>query len=222
MLKVLVLASGNPGKIREAQEILGRHADVLLMPMTRYLPGFQIQENGQTFDENAKLKALAVYNAIGKPAIADDSGLCVEALGGRPGLHSARYAGPGATDLDRCLKLQAEMRGQENRRAAFQCSVAAVLPVSWFQKVDELLPPPACGSLEHAEPHAIACFHGTLSGCITEDLRGREGFGFDPLFAPHGCGGDTLAELGVSRKNELSHRARALVAFIQALARQKK
>lgn len=184
---VLALASANQGKLREIAALV---APLGLNVKTAAEMGFteEVEETGATFADNALLKACAVAQALGVAALADDSGLTVEALGGAPGVHSARYAGPGASDADRNAKLLAELAGlpPEKRGAAFVCVMACCRPD---------------GQVILAE--------GRLEGRIAEAPRGEGGFGYDPVFQlPER--GITVAMLGGPEKNAISHRGRAL------------
>ncbi len=183
----LVLASNNQGKLREISQLL---APMGLTIKTAAQAGFneEVEETGDTFEANAKLKACTVAKALGLPALADDSGLAVEALGGAPGVYSARYAGPGASDADRSRKLLRELAQVplEKRDAAFVCVMACCLP---------------SGQVLTAE--------GRLQGRIALAPAGNNGFGYDPVFElpDRGC---TVAELTAEEKNAISHRGRAL------------
>ena len=148
-------------------------------------------ETGATFAENARLKAAALSKATGIPALADDSGLCVDALNGEPGLHSARWAGEDATDADRNARLLARLDGvaAERRTAQYVCVVSLAMPD---------------GSSAEAE--------GACGGVILETPRGQGGFGYDPLFLLPEFG-RTMAELTAAEKNRVSHRAKALEAL---------
>lgn len=186
-MKRIVLATGNKGKLREIKELLrGMDIEVLTLddfPLIKLPP-----ETGATFAENALAKARFVAGLSGLAAVADDSGLEVDSLGGRPGVRSARYAGEGATDMDNCLKLLSELKGAgaDKRSARFRCAVAFVSPDG-----------------------EEACFEGTLEGVITEAPRGGGGFGYDPVFFIPGRN-RTAAELTMEEKNSVSHRAQAL------------
>ena len=182
----LLIATNNVGKVREYAELLAgsgfdlcRLADVGL--------DNQIEETGATFVENACLKARAYGQASGLLTLADDSGLEVDALGGAPGVHSARYAGPDANDADRVHKLLAALDGVpwEKRKANFRCVIA----LSWTD-----------GRLE--------TFEGCCDGVIAFEPKGTNGFGFDPVFymPEHNC---TMAGLPMDVKNRISHRGRA-------------
>lgn len=186
----IVLATKNRGKVREIKEILmDRAFDILTL---EDFPDIVLPpEEGSTFEENALGKALFVASRTGMPALADDSGLEVDHLSGAPGVWSARYAGPGASDRDNFRKLLEELRGvpQEKRTARFVCVVAYAIP----------------GGGEFT-------FRGTLEGRITEAPAGEHGFGYDPVFFIPQLG-RTSAELTPDEKNRLSHRASALSRF---------
>jgi XTP/dITP diphosphohydrolase len=194
----IVLASSNPGKLRELAALLAplrlellSQADLGIAPP---------EETGTTFRENALLKARHAAQHAALPALADDSGLEVDAMGGRPGVHSARYAGAGASDtanLERLLQeLQATPDGE--RTARYQCVIACV------HRADD--PQPLIAT-------------GTWAGRIVRVPVGGGGFGYDPVFVPAGetC---TAAQLSAARKNAISHRALALHALIAGLARE--
>lgn len=181
----IVIASANPKKVVELQDILG---ELGVIVKTAKELGFteDIEETGTTFLENSLIKAHAVSKALNKPAIADDSGLCVDALDGRPGVYSARYADG---DLACCLKLMGEMSEKDNKIAKFVSSIAFVHPN---------------GDVITAE--------GECFGEILSEMRGDGGFGYDPLFYVEQFG-KTFAELSKEEKNSISHRGRALADF---------
>jgi len=191
----LVLASNNPGKVREINQIL-----VELNLLARPQSDFQLEdaeETGLTFVENAILKARHAAGHTGLAAVADDSGLEVDALHGAPGIYSARYAGPGASDSDNLEKLLAALADvpDEARTARFQCLMVY---------------------MRHAEdPTPVIC-QGTWEGRILFEPRGEGGFGYDPVFfvPTEGC---SSAELPPEVKNRLSHRGRALRRLVDAL-----
>lgn len=189
----LVAATGNPHKLKEIREIL-QGVEVL----SEAEAGFtgDVEETGETFLENALLKARAVGKATGLPALADDSGLAVEALGGAPGVYSARYAarfGPAGWTAGNKALLLKNLHGVENRRASFVCAVALVYPD---------------GRELTAEGYSY--------GRILTELRGDNGFGYDPLFFSDDLQ-KTFAEASEEEKNAVSHRARALAALREKL-----
>ncbi len=199
-MDTLLIASTNPGKLYEFQEIFaGFHHD-WLSRVKLQLPAdlgiqLQVDETGATYAENAALKARAYSRASGLLTLADDSGLEVDALDGQPGLHSARYAlAPNATDADRRALLLRNLQGKPRPwQAAFQCALALAHPD---------------GSLSlHA---------GTCPGEIIPEERGSNGFGYDPIFLLPELG-RTMAELPTAQKNQLSHRARAVQAALPTL-----
>ena len=187
-----VLASGNAHKRSEIEAVVGTR--ISLVAQDKFNVS-EVEETGLTFIENAIIKARNASAQTGLPALADDSGLEVDCLGGEPGIYSARYAGPGATDTDNNAKLLRELADHSAPRVArFHCVIVV---------------------LRHsADPDPVIA-HGRLEGQIIESPRGHNGFGYDPLFVlPDRC--RTLAELGTEEKNRISHRALAL----KALARQ--
>lgn len=189
MIPRLVVASQNPDKVREVEALLAPTG--LADEIVEGLDWPEVDETGDTLEENARLKAEAVTEATGLPALADDTGLEVLALGGLPGVRSSRYAGPGATYADNVRKLLVEMEGVEDRRARFRTVVALTFPD---------------GALVLAE--------GTVDGVILSEPRGTGGFGYDPVFE---VDGRTLAEMTPEEKNRLSHRARAIEHLVEAL-----
>ena len=196
-MPILFLATGNPGKVAELRALLAAHRGLsgltLRTPqdLGRALP--PVDETGTTFAENARLKAQALAQAAGEVALADDSGLCVDALGGEPGIRSARWAGP--TDADRTEALLERLREVPGtaRTARFVCAVCAAAPD---------------GRLVEAE--------GVCEGVIAESPRGADGFGYDPVFLLPAFG-RTLAELSPNEKNQVSHRAQAITALVRHL-----
>ena len=196
----ILVATHNPGKIREIQEGLGS------MPVKlRYLDEFPdisvVDEIGQTYEENASLKAIGYAKQTGVCALADDSGLEVEALGGKPGLFSARFGGELSTNRDRLEKLLAALShsGKGERTARFVCSMSLA---GWK----------APGNQSRGEPRVLTVTEAICDGEIAPEARGVEGFGFDPLFVPAGYQA-TFAELPSEVKNWISHRAKALTAI---------
>lgn len=192
----LIVATGNPGKMREIGEIL-REPGIELVRDDR-LQMDSVEETGATFVENALLKARYAANTAGVAALADDSGLEVDALHGAPGIYSARYAGAGASDEDNVIKLLNELKGlgEPQRRARFRCVMVV---------------------LRHAADPAPLICQGCWEGHIATTARGEHGFGYDPVFVPAGM---TLhaAQLPRDEKNRISHRAQALQALARDLA----
>jgi len=191
----VVLASGNPGKVREINQLLADLAIEVVAQSELRVP--EAEETGLTFVENAILKARNAAARTGLPAIADDSGLEVDALNGAPGIYSARYAGAGAGDADNLQRLLRELgdRPQAERTARFQCLMVY---------------------LRHgADPTPLIC-QGTWEGRILDAPRGENGFGYDPVFfvPDRGC---SAAELDPELKNRLSHRGQALRCLARAL-----
>ncbi len=192
-----VLASANPGKQREFAHLLAGHAVEVLLQS-----GFgiaSIEETGSSFEANALLKARHAARLAGLPALADDSGLEVDALAGRPGVHSARYAGPGATDADNNALLLHELAAVDldRRTARYRCVLVLVRTA--------------------ADPEPLRA-EGRWDGRIARSPAGSGGFGYDPLFIPDGME-QTAAELPPAVKNRLSHRALAVAALERELRR---
>lgn len=186
MITELVLASGNKGKLAEFQRLLDG-LDVQIHSMKEYPEIGEIVEDGSTFAENALIKARAVCKATGKPAMADDSGLAVDALNGAPGIYSARFAGEQRSDADNNAKVLRLMEtvADADRTARFFCVIAIVLPDGREYTVE-----------------------GTCEGTILHALRGEGGFGYDPLFYVESMN-KTFAELTMEEKNRISHRGHA-------------
>jgi XTP/dITP diphosphohydrolase len=195
-MKELVVATGNKGKLREFAELLKGVVDVILSPAD--FPGFpEVDEDGETFQANALKKARSAALFTGKPVLADDSGLSVDHLGGRPGVYSARFAGEGATDAENNALLLRELDGvpTEKRGAAFHCVIALCLPDGSCQTFD-----------------------GSLAGIVLEAPRGEGGFGYDPLFLVPEYG-QTFSELPLEIKNAISHRGRAMQMLKEAMVK---
>jgi XTP/dITP diphosphohydrolase len=192
-----VLASSNPGKLRELAALLAP-LSLQLVPQSDF-DMRPAAETGTTFIENALIKAHHAARHARLPALADDSGLEVDALGGRPGVHSARFAGVGASEADNLRQLLAELEDvpESYRQARYQCVIV------WVRSVGDQAP-------------LIA--HGTWEGRIAHAPRGQGGFGYDPLFIPAGEQ-RTAAELSSAEKNAVSHRAQALRALVAMLAK---
>jgi len=186
----LVCASANPDKVAEIAAVLGDAVD--LLPRPADVP--DVAEDADTLEGNARLKAAAICDATGIAAVADDTGLAVDALGGEPGVHSARYAGGRATYRDNCEKLLRELAGEDDRRASFRTCVVVHWPDGRELVVD-----------------------GVCRGAILERERGSAGFGYDSLFVPDDGDGRTFAEMSDDEKHAISHRGRALRNLLAAL-----
>ena len=197
----LIFATANPGKLREAREILEPHGFEVVSPYDLGLTKEQVdvEETGKTFEENAIIKVQNLWNLTGMPCFADDSGLVVDALGGAPGIYSARYAsldGSGedhnfASNIDKLLH---NLQGVSDRTARFVCVVALILPEA-----------------------GIKTFRGTCEGRIAYEPAGCGGFGYDPVFIADAYPDRTLAEVDEDAKNAISHRGNALAAMVEAL-----
>jgi XTP/dITP diphosphohydrolase len=189
----LLAATNNKGKIREIKEILSGLGITVVTPQEAGL-SLEVEETGATFGENAALKARAWCEASGMPSLADDSGLCVDALDGRPGVMSARFAGAHASDTDNIMLLLCSLKGVKYRAARFVCVAALALPG---------------GEVISAE--------GRYEGVIIDTPLGTEGFGYDPVFFDP-LVGKTLAQMGPEEKNARSHRRHALDGLREKLA----
>jgi non-canonical purine NTP pyrophosphatase (RdgB/HAM1 family) len=189
-----VLATGNAGKVREFNRLLAGAFEVRPLPAGVGLP----PETGDTFATNARLKAQSVFDALGRhqAVLADDSGLEVAALGGRPGIFSARFAGEEASDADNVAKLLQELSTAPDRGARFVCALCLIVPPSGMVEVE-----------------------GMSKGSITLSPRGEDGFGYDPVFQPEGWA-LTLAEASPEDKDSVSHRGAAARALVDHLYRQ--
>jgi XTP/dITP diphosphohydrolase len=180
----LVIATRNKGKTSEIKSLLSGFPIII-----RNLDDFgtipEVKEDGETFDDNAYKKSSFAAKILGFPALADDSGLVVEALNGAPGVQSARYGGENASDEERCLKILNEMNGKSNRKAAFECVISVAVPGG-----------------------AALTYEARCEGIITEKLKGENGFGYDPIFYYPPLN-KTFAELTQQEKNQISHRGKA-------------
>ncbi|MCZ7534644.1 MAG: non-canonical purine NTP pyrophosphatase [Acidimicrobiia bacterium] len=222
MTGAFVLATGNADKAREIVEILGRGAQetleiapldvcegaaaymvapaALMADVVAALPELgeppDVEETGATIEENARIKAAGWCMAFGLPAIADDTGLDVDALGGEPGVRSARYAGEGASYAENVAKLVAEMEGvePEGRTCRFATVALAYFP----------------------DGHEVVSL-GTVEGVVADEPRGEQGFGYDPVFVPVGGDGRTFAQMSPAEKHAISHRGRAFRALAASL-----
>ena len=188
----LVLASKNKKKLAEMNDILS-HLGVEVCSEAEAGVDVEVEETGTTFEENSLLKARAVMEASGLPAIADDSGLCVDALNGAPGVYSARYGGPGLDDPGRVRLLLENMRGQLDRRCKFVSAICCCFPNG--DRVEA---------------------RGECAGTLAYAPKGADGFGYDPIFFVPGLK-KTFAELSPEEKNAISHRGNALKAFREKL-----
>jgi XTP/dITP diphosphohydrolase len=213
----LLVATGNPGKVRELAAILaGLPVELVGLRDLRDTvgPPPEVPETGETFLANARIKAHAYATWSGLAAVADDSGLEVDALGGAPGVLSARYAGEGASDVDNLAKLLHQLGGvpAERRRARFRCAAVLALPGG----ADD--PRAAAGGAPHTAPVPGSEWSAEASweGRILDTPRGGGGFGYDPVFLPDGWR-QTSAEVDADTKNAASHRARAFTALRPAI-----
>ncbi len=188
----VIAATKNKGKIREMQEILSP-LDIEIVSQQEMGIEVDAEETGDTFEKNALIKARAVAMICDYPILADDSGICVDALGGAPGVRSARYAGDDATDSDRINKILREIGDSENRNAKFVTAVAFIFP-------------------DGREVTAA----GEVKGHITHEPHGENGFGYDPIFFSEELG-KTFAESSDAEKNSVSHRGRALKNLYEKL-----
>ena len=186
----IIVATKNKGKIKEIKKILASHN---IMSQAEAGIDIDVEETGPTFEENAMLKAAAVAEQTNCAVIADDSGIEVDAMGGAPGIYSARYCGEDATDEDRVEKMLEEVAGADNRGAQFTCVIALITP--------------------EGEKHL---FKGIVRGTLDFSPKGTNGFGYDPIFIPDGYK-NTFGELDSSIKDEISHRANALKALAEFL-----
>jgi XTP/dITP diphosphohydrolase len=182
---ILVIATRNKGKTVEIKALL-KGFPVEIKNLDDFGPIPPLEEDGDTFDENAYKKASFAARILGLPALADDSGLTVEALDGAPGIHSARYAGENATDEQRYLQLLDEMEGKSDRKASFECVISIAVPTG-----------PAL------------TYEARCEGLITTEPAGSNGFGYDPVFfyPPYN---KTFAQITIEEKNRISHRGKAL------------
>jgi len=183
--QIIVLATTNKGKTREIRELL-KNFPIEIKNLEDFGPIPEVIEDGETFDDNAYKKASFTARVLGHPAMADDSGLCVEALNGAPGVYSARYAGENATDADNVQKLLNALKDQENRNASFQCVISIAMPTG-----------------------EALTYEGQCKGVLTREPAGENGFGYDPLFFFPQLD-KTFAQLSIPEKGEVSHRGKAL------------
>lgn len=179
----LIFASNNRHKFKEIKAFLEEKVQLIFLPEIGFTT--DLSEDFQTFEENATQKAVFIYNKFGINCFAEDSGLEIEALNGRPGVFSARYAGPFCSDEDNINKVLQEMNGKINRKARFRAVIALI------------------------EKGSLRIFNGEVTGNITRIKRGNNGFGYDPIFQPEGYR-ETFAEMGFEAKNLISHRTKAI------------
>ena len=191
----IVVATNNQNKIREIREMFSSLGFEVISQSEEGID-IDVEETGDTFAKNALIKARAAAMLTDNYVLADDSGLCVEALSGKPGVMSARYAGPGATDADKIKKLLKELGDETDRRAKFVSAMAFIFPNG-----DELMT------------------QGEVSGAILHEPRGENGFGYDPVFFSDDLG-KTFAEASAEEKNSVSHRGRALAALYTELTKR--
>ncbi len=185
MKQIIVLATTNQGKTREIHELL-KGFPIEIKNLNDFGPIPEVIEDGTTFDDNAYKKASFTARVLGYPAMADDSGLCVEALDGAPGVWSARYAGENATDADNVNKMLNDLKDKDNRNAAFKCVISIAVPTG-----------------------AALTYEGECQGVITKKPVGDNGFGYDPLFF-YPEFNKTFAQLSIQEKGRVSHRGKAL------------
>ncbi|MCF8094828.1 MAG: XTP/dITP diphosphatase [Desulfobacteraceae bacterium] len=183
--KPLVIATRNKGKTEEIRQILSGYP-ITVKNLNDFGPIPEVKEDGGTFDENAYKKASFAARVLGLPALADDSGLCVNALGGKPGVHSARFAGKNATDAEKCAGLLEMMKNAGDRSAAFVCVISVAVPTG-----------------------AALTYEGRCEGMIARQPAGQNGFGYDPVFYYPPLE-KTFAQLAAEEKNRVSHRGQAL------------
>ena len=195
-MRHLLLATHNAHKAREFAEILGAEFALRDLSSEAELP--VVEETGETFAENAILKAVAISKLVSDLVVADDSGLEVDALHGAPGVFSARYAGASATDQENIARLLSALRAISKNE----------LPTARFRRVLALA----------TDGEILGTFEGAIEGVIVDSPRGGSGFGYDPVFQPNGCA-KTFAELSAAEKNQMSHRARAIRLLHAALKR---
>lgn len=194
-MTTIVLATGNQGKVKELSELLAKH-QIAIKPQSDFNVS-DVAETGTTFVENAIIKARHASKISGLPAIADDSGLEVDALNGAPGIYSARYAGQNADDNKNNQKLLEAMRGIDNRSARFHCVLVYMR--------------------HYQDPTPIIC-HGVWEGELLTELKGEQGFGYDPLFWVD-AEQMTSAQLPRAVKNKLSHRGKALALLVEHISK---
>ena len=185
MKQIIVLATRNKGKTREINALL-KDSPIEIKNLDDFGPIPEVIEDGKTFDDNAYKKASFTAKILGYPAMADDSGLCVEALDGAPGVYSARYAGENASDADNVKKILDALENKKNRNAAFKCVISIAVPTG-----------------------AALTYEAECKGILTKEPIGDNGFGYDPLFF-YPEFNKTFAQLTIQEKGQVSHRGKAL------------
>ena len=190
----IIAATSNAGKLREIKKIF---SSMEIISMKDAGIDIEVEENGKTFEENALIKARAIAQMCDSPVLSDDSGLCVDVLGGAPGIYSARYAGENASDEEKYKKLLSELDGKTDRNAHFVSSVVLVYP-------------------DGRELTAEGAVHGRIG----YEPKGENGFGYDPVFIPDELDGRTFAEASDDEKNSISHRKRALTALFNKMSNE--
>lgn len=195
MEKIVILASNNKYKLEEISKKLSEF-DIKVISQKEAIGDLEVEETGTTFAENAILKAEAIFKITGKPVIADDSGLAVDYLNGKPGVYSNRFAGPDANDDDRINKIIEALDGvpDEKRTARFICSI--------------------CYVDANGEKHV---FENSCEGIIATEKHGDNGFGYDPIFM---VGDKSFAEISKDEKNKISHRGKAIADFVKFIREQ--
>ncbi len=196
MDNIIVLATGNQNKLKEMQALL-QDTGITVKTIKDFGPMPEAVEDGETFDDNAYKKSLHYAKILGLPCLADDSGLVVNALDGRPGVYSARYAGENATDLKNCEKLLLELADKEDRSAYFMCVLSLATPKG-----------------------AALTWEGRCDGQILTEAKGESGFGYDPVFFFEEFG-KTFAEASMEEKSKVSHRGKALAELSSELPKIK-
>jgi len=221
--RTLVLATGNPAKVRELNELL-EGCGWKVRALSEFTDDIDIDETGTTLEENAEIKARFAFETTGLPALADDTGLEVDALDGRPGVHSARYAGPqGGAEQNRKKLLEelAAVTDPAQRTARFRTVLIYFGPNP--EKNDRVHGPDLTANPDQKRPipdkeqQQIRRFEGLCEGRIITEERGTGGFGYDPIFMPDGYD-ETFAEMDAALKNSISHRGRALQNFLKEMA----
>ncbi len=187
--KTLILATTNKHKLREFEEIIKNKHIKISLPQNQKFS--RVIENKKTFSENALKKAKTYYKKLLSPVIAEDSGICVNALKGKPGIYSARFAGRSASDIQNLLKLLSALQNKKNRKACYKCAI-----VLYYKN------------------NKYKIFQGTCYGKIAQDAHGSRGFGYDPIFIPNGYK-KTFGILSKKTKNKISHRAQAIKKLIK-------